>query len=70
VPHSVSRRSKNHVTHMADNLLTPCLFTQAMEDMAAMKVITMAVMEVITMEITVAMATEATVRFSSMPPQA
>jgi hypothetical protein len=51
VPLSVSRRSKNHVTHMADNLLTPCLFTQAMEEMAAMRVITMAVMEVTTVAV-------------------
>ncbi len=51
MPLSVSRRSKNHVTHMADNLLTPCLFTQAMEEMAAMRVITMAVMEVTTVAV-------------------
>jgi hypothetical protein len=75
VPLSVSRRTKNHVAYMADNLLTPCLVTQAMEDMATMmdmmadtaRATAMAdpargTMAVITTE-------AATVRFSFMPPE-
>ncbi len=74
MPLSVSRRTKNHVAYMADNLLTPCLVTQAMEDMMAMMADTAratamadparaTAMEVISTE-------AATVRFSLCPPKA